>query len=70
MNLHAIFQANIREDIWESNKNIFPNRDVISFSFGIDLNITYLTQGINSNILECTMLQNYYIFSPLPQVPL
>ena len=70
MNLHAIFQINKREHIWESNKNSFPNRDVILFSFGFDLNITYSTKWINSDILEYTMFWNNYIFFLLPQIHL
>ena len=41
--LHVFFQTNKREQIWESNKYIFPNRDVTLFSFGINSNITYST---------------------------
>ena len=41
-------QLNKKELIWESNKNIFPNRDVILYSFSTDSNIIYFTKHKNS----------------------
>ena len=59
----------IKENIFEKVKKKIP-RDVILFSFSINLNITYLTKHINSDILEYTMFQNKYIFFLLPQIHL
>ena len=63
MTLHVIFQANKRKQIQESNKIIFPTRDVLSFSFGINSNNTYLTKCINSNILNTSCFEITIYFS-------
>ena len=54
MSLHVIFHA--KENIFEKvTKYLFPSKDVILFSFGINLNITYLTKCINSDTLISEM---------------
>ena len=45
-------------------------QSVILYSFGIDLNFTYLTKYINSDILEYRLFWNNHIFFLLPWIHL
>ena len=67
-----LFSMQITDNIFEKVTKIFspPNRDAVLFSFGMDLNIIYLTKHINSDILEYMMFQNNYIFFLLPPIHL
>ena len=60
-----VFCANKgKENIFEKGtKLFFSNRDVILYYFCINLNITYSTKSIKSDIPECMIFQNNYIFS-------
>ena len=60
-----LFSKQIKENrLQKVAKIFFPNRDVILFSFGISLNITYLTKQTNYDILKYTKSKNNYVFSP------
>ena len=50
------------EHIQESNKNIFPNRDVILYSFGIDFKCHY-SKNLNSDNSRINKVsKSIYIF--------
>ena len=62
------FHANKRKHIWESNRNIFPNRDVILYSFGTDSNITYSMKGLksdNSGIYDILKSLNIFLLASI-----
>ena len=64
-----IFFEQIKENIFEKvTKIVFPNGDVILYSFGINSDIMYSTKNIKSDILEYVMFQNNHIFFLLPQI--
>ena len=49
-------------------KIFFPYGDVILYSFGIDLNITYLAKHLSSDISRKFDIAKCYIFFLLPQI--
>ena len=65
MKFHVVFHANKKEkNIQESNKNIFPNRDIMLFSYDINLNAISLTICIQFNVLtmQCLKITTYFSY--------